>query len=73
MFQKTIKIPEEWDDPIPLNKYCTFTDGDWILEKHYSMDNFRQGATEKAHLCSFTPQSLKAFKNQIVEFDILHK
>jgi N,N'-diacetyllegionaminate synthase len=50
-----------------------YLNGSLILEKHYSMDNFRQGATEKAHLCSFTPQSLKAFKNQIVEFDILHK
>ena len=42
-----------------------------ILEKHFTMSNFRQGLTEKAHLCSFTPQSLSAFKNQIVELEIL--
>ncbi|MAH42851.1 hypothetical protein CL614_03965 [archaeon] len=43
-----------------------------ILEKHYTLGSFRQGSTEKAHLCSFTPESLSQFKNLITEFKILN-
>ena len=43
-----------------------------ILEKHYTMGNFRQGATEKANLCAFTPESLKQFRNLMKEFEILN-
>ena len=48
-----------------------FLNGASVLEKHFSMGNFRQGETEKAHLCSFTPDSLQSFKNQIIEFKTL--
>ena len=46
--------------------------GSKVLEKHYTMGNFRQGSTEKAHLCAFTPESLKQFKNLITEFKVLN-
>jgi N,N'-diacetyllegionaminate synthase len=49
----------------------SFLNGASILEKHFSMGNFRQGEMEKAHLCSFTPESLSSFKNQITELDML--
>ena len=47
--------------------------GALVLEKHFTMGNFRQAETEKAHLCSFTPESLSTFKNQIVEINMLVK
>jgi type I restriction enzyme, S subunit len=59
LFQKTIKIPEEWDDPIPLNKYCTFTDGDWILEKHYSKNGVRLLQIADIGLGNFRDKSKK--------------
>ena len=34
-FKKYEEIPEEWN-VVPLNKYTTIKDGDWILEENYS-------------------------------------
>lgn len=35
LFGKTLEIPEGWQ-LVPLNKYSTLKDGDWILEENYS-------------------------------------
>ena len=43
-----------------------------VLEKHFTLDPHAQNVTEKAHLCSFTPESLKQFKNIIRELDIIN-
>lgn len=44
-----------------------------LLEKHFTNDINAQNITEKAHLCSFTPDSLKTFKNISRELDILEQ
>jgi sialic acid synthase SpsE len=68
------------------NGYCGFSDhalgisaaiqsyirGAEVLEKHFTFNNFQQGSTEKAHLCSFTPESLRQFRNLINEFKVLN-
>jgi len=41
MFGKEIEIPEEWEEPVPLNKYTSIKDGDWILEENYSEKGVR--------------------------------
>jgi N,N'-diacetyllegionaminate synthase len=40
-----------------------------IIEKHFTLDAARQSITEKAHLCSFTPESLRTFKNIINQYE----
>lgn len=77
------KMPAKFNDA--ENSYYGFSDhalgtsaallaflrGSLVLEKHFTMGNFRQAETEKAHLCSFTPESLKIFKNQLIELMML--
>ena len=46
--------------------------GSKVLEKHFTFGNFAQGATEKAHLCSFTPDMLKQYKDLTNEFRVLN-
>ena len=50
----------------------SYMNGAKVIEKHFTMDNDRQGETEKAHLCSFNPESLKNFKNIIEGLEILN-
>jgi sialic acid synthase SpsE len=42
-----------------------------LIEKHFTNDLNAQNAIEKAHLCSFTPETLKLFKNISREIDIM--
>jgi len=49
-----------------------YFNGALILEKHFTLDPYAQNVTEKAHLCSFTPETLRQFKNLIREMDILN-
>ena len=42
------------------------------LEKHFTLNPNRQCETEKAHLCSFTPGTLRLFRNLIDELDVLN-
>jgi len=44
-----------------------------VLEKHFTLDPYVQNVTEKAHLCSFTPETLRQFKNLIRELDIINE
>jgi len=48
-----------------------YFNGAEILEKHFTLDPYVQNVTEKAHLCSFTPETLRQFKNLIREMDII--
>lgn len=43
-----------------------------VLEKHFTLTPYAQNVTEKAHLCSFTPDLLRQFKNIIRELDIIN-
>lgn len=43
--------------------------GAQIIEKHFTMTTAKQCATEKAHLCSFTPESLRVFRDIINQYD----
>ncbi len=45
--------------------------GATILEKHYTFDYASQKNCELAHLCSFTPESLRMFSNLIKNFEIM--
>jgi len=42
-----------------------------FLEKHFTFNNFNQRSCEKAHLGSFTPDSLKSFTNLLKEFEAM--
>jgi len=42
-----------------------------VLEKHFTLDPYAQNVMEKAHLCSFTPETLRQFKNLTRELDII--
>ena len=46
--------------------------GSKLLEKHFTFDNINQRETEKANLGSFTPESLRQFKNLTKEFEVLN-
>jgi len=48
-----------------------YFNGAQILEKHFTHDVNAQNSVEKAHLCSFTPDSLRVFKNTVRELDII--
>jgi len=48
-----------------------YMNGAQVLEKHFTLDPYAQNVTEKAHLCSFTPETLRQFKNLIREMDII--
>jgi len=50
----------------------SYTRGAKYIEKHFTNDIYRQGSTEKAHLCSFTSESLAQFKNIISQLNILN-
>ena len=43
-----------------------------ILEKHYTHNINAQNNCEKAHMCSFTPESLYQFKNLIQDLKIIN-
>ena len=47
--------------------------GSSILEKHYTFDQASQKNCELAHLCSFTPDTLRSFSNLIKNFEIMKK
>ena len=47
--------------------------GSSMLEKHYTFDHASQRNCELAHLCSFTPESLRTFSNLIKNFKIMEK
>ena len=44
-----------------------------LLEKHFTFNPNAQRNCELAHLCSFTPESLRTFSNLIKEFDIMKR
>lgn len=46
---------------------AAFHRGAKILEKHFTLSHNLQQETQLAHLCSFTPSTLKAFRNLIDE------
>jgi len=46
------------------------TRGAALIEKHFTMDTNAQSEFEKAHLCSFTPETLSRFKNLVREIQI---
>ena len=48
-----------------------YFNGAEILEKHFTLDPYAQNVTEKAHLGSFTPETLRQFKNLTRELDII--
>jgi len=50
----------------------SYFNGALVLEKHFTLDLYSQNITEKAHLCSFTPETLRQFKNLIRELDIIN-
>ena len=50
----------------------SYFNGAQVLEKHFTNDINAQNITEKAHLCSFTPDSLRTFRNLIRELDIIN-
>jgi N-acetylneuraminate synthase/N,N'-diacetyllegionaminate synthase len=43
-----------------------------VLEKHYTHNINAQNNCEKAHMCSFTPESLRQFKNLIQDLKIIN-
>jgi len=45
--------------------------GATIIEKHFTMDVNAQSGTEKAHACSFTPESLRQFVNIAREWEVM--
>jgi len=47
--------------------------GSELLEKHFTFSNFAQRPGELAHLCSFTPETLRQYTNLVKEFDIMKK
>ena len=49
----------------------SYINGAKYIEKHFTSDIFLQNINEKAHLCSFTKDSLKEFKTIIRQMDIL--
>lgn len=49
-----------------------YFNGALILEKHFTLDPYAQNVTEKAHLCSFTPETLRQFKNLTRELNIIN-
>ena len=44
-----------------------------MIEKHYTFDQASQKNCELAHLCSFTPETLRIFSNLIKNFEIMEK
>jgi sialic acid synthase SpsE len=44
-----------------------------MLEKHYTFDQSSQRNCELAHLCSFTPETLRTFTNLVKNFKIMEK
>jgi len=68
-----------------LKKYIGFSDhtigfaaaliayfkGAEILEKHFTLTPNASNVIEKAHICSFTPETLRQFKNLIRELDVI--
>jgi sialic acid synthase SpsE len=49
----------------------SYLNGAEILEKHFTSDPNLQKNCELAHLCSFTPESLRQFKSLIRQFKIM--
>ena len=47
--------------------------GATILEKHYTFDQSSQKNYELAHLCSFTPETLRTFSNLVKNFKNMEK
>jgi len=45
--------------------------GATIIEKHITMDVNAQAEKEKAHACSFTPESLRTFCNIVREWEVM--
>lgn len=51
----------------------SYFNGARILEKHFTFNQNAQKNCELAHLCSFTPESLREFSNLVKEFKIMEK
>ena len=51
----------------------SYFNGSKLLEKHFTFNKNAQKNCELAHLCSFTPESLRNFSNLIKEFNIMSK
>jgi len=49
-----------------------YFNGATIIEKHFTNNLNAQNEIEKAHLCSFTPETLRQFKNIIRELEIIN-
>ena len=44
-----------------------------MIEKHFTFDQASQKDFELAHLCSFTPETLRTFSNLVKNFKIMKK
>ena len=82
LYENEIKsIPAEFSESsyIGYSDHCvgiapalrSYLSGAKYLEKHFTSDVFSQNVNEKAHLCSFTRESLREFKTIIRQFDII--
>lgn len=49
----------------------SYLKGAQVIEKHFTFNNNAQKNCELAHLCAFTPDSLRQFSNTIKEFKIM--
>ena len=49
----------------------SYFQGALMIEKHFTFDQASQKNFELAHLCSFTPQTLRTFSNLIKNFEIM--
>jgi len=56
---------------VPAVKSCFL--GAKLLEKHFTININLQNECEKAHLCSFNPESLRLFRSIVDELAILNK
>ena len=46
--------------------------GSMVLEKHYTHTIMAQNAQEGAHMCSFTPESLRQFRQLYTEYEVFN-
>lgn len=46
--------------------------GAQTIEKHFTMNQALQCSTEKAHLGSFTPESLRTFKEIVMQYELIN-
>ena len=51
----------------------SYFQGASMIEKHFTFDQASQKDFELAHLCSFTPETLRTFSNLVKNFKIMKK